>query len=170
MSFVRDDAAATLRKYQEVLLGIVLILIGFWILVSFHGFLRWLSVPLVVLGSVSTWNAWRRTRMKAANNGPGVVEIDERRLSYFGPFGGQSISLNDVTRIQIETTELGPFADDMFWLFYTGSELARVPSSAQGADAILDALSSFKGADYDAVIRASSSTKRDKFLIWQKQG
>ena len=170
MSFVRDDAAKALRRYQELFVGLALILVSIWVWVNFLGVLRWIALPLAVLGLVSAWYAWRRVRVKAGNDGPGVLEVDERRLSYFGPFGGTSISLDDVIRIEIETTELGPFTEDMFWLFHTRTETARIPSSAQGGDKIFDVLSSFSGADYDAAIRASSSSKRDNFLIWQKRG
>ncbi|MFV2035401.1 MAG: hypothetical protein ACC631_09900, partial [Halocynthiibacter sp.] len=128
-----------------------------------------LGLGLAVLGVFLFWTGLLRARVRLMQGGPGLVEIIERRMTYFSPGGGGSFSLNDVTRIEIETTGDGPEEEDMFWLFHLPDRTcARIPASAAEAEGIIDALTAFPGANYEFVVAASGSTESGLYLIWQK--
>lgn len=169
MSFIRPEATARMRQWQGVIIGVVLLAIGIWFAARGFGALAFLGYAMVIAGVALGWAGWQRARIQISDGGPGLVEVKEKQLSYFAAEGGVRFSLNDVVKIEIVTTDVGPFADDMFWLFeLKDRSLLRIPSSAEGGEALIDVLAGFPGADYEAVIKASGSTARERFLIWQK--
>lgn len=169
MSFIRPEAAARLRRWQGAIVGVALLVIGLWFAARSFGALAFLGYALILAGGALGWTGWQRARIRISHGGPGVIEVTERQLSYFAAEGGVRFSLDDVIRIEIVTTDSGPISDDMFWLFALNDQsLLRIPASAEGAGVLIDMLAGFPGTNYDAVIRASGSTARDRFLIWQK--
>lgn len=171
-SFIRPEARAALWHWRGVLQGAGVILLGLWFFWRFFGLLSWLGLALMLLGAFLTWAGVLRARIRLAKGGPGMVEIVERRVTYFSPVGGNEFSLDDVTRIEVTTTGQG--SADMFWLFHLkDGSLARIPAAAAEGDRIIDALTALKGVDYDRIIKASAtgatqSSSRECHLIWQK--
>ena len=170
MSFVRTEAMATLLRWREPLIGGAVLLVSFYGAFTSFGVLRWLSYLGMAIGAALIWEGIRRARFPAGAGGPGVVELDERQITYFGPTGGAAISLDDVARIEIITTAAGPLDSDLYWLFSAndGGHL-RIPGDAQGAQVLFDALAMLPGVDYDAAIRAAGTTEARHFTIWQKR-
>ena len=104
------------------------------------------------------------------HDGPGVVEVDERQITYFAPLGGGAVSINDLARVTILTNDQGPFAEDIHWLLEENGGLRLlIPNSAEGAAQLFDALAPLKGVDFEAAIRAMGSTTPDSFVIWAKE-
>ena len=96
-----------------------------------------------------------------------MVEVTERQITYLSGFGGGAISVDRLRRIEIETTDAGPFASDFFWLLLTWEgESLRIPGDAEGAEALFDAFAPLPGVDYEAVIRASGRTEAGRELVW----
>ncbi|PIE15122.1 MAG: hypothetical protein CSA70_00560 [Rhodobacterales bacterium] len=169
MSFVRPGARAAIWRWREVIAGVAVILVGVhWGYWSF-GVLQSLGVALFFVGLAFVAAALRRALVRPRQGGAGVIELDERRLSFLHPDHGVILDLPDVTRIEIETTGDGPTEPDLFWVFtHAGGRRARIPANALGADLLVDALASFPGADYKGVITASGTTVPQHFVIWQK--
>lgn len=169
MSFIRPEAGDLLRTWRDVIIGVVVFALGLWFGTQSFGALALFGVALMITGVALGWAGWQRARIRISHGGPGVIELTERQLSYFAAQGGVRFSLDDVIRVDIETTDGGPIADDLFWVFRLSDQsLWRIPGSADGAQVLIDMLAGFPGADYDAVIRASATTVPDRFLIWQK--
>jgi hypothetical protein len=96
-----------------------------------------------------------------------VVEVDERQITYFGPSDGGVISIDALSRIEVRTTEWGPFADDLFWVFEdVDGAILQIPASAEGADALFDAISALPGVAYDVLLTAMKSTDDANFVVW----
>lgn len=169
MTFLRPEAKATLLRWREALIGAGLLAISVWWGLGAHGFVRGTAIVIGTVGLALLWNGVRRARFQPGTGGPGMVEVDERQITYFGPDGGGAISIDALVRVTIHTTADGPFEDDVFWVFDddAGAHL-RIPSSAEGAGALFDALVALPGANYEAVIRAMQSTELAQFDIWQK--
>ena len=75
------------------------------------------------------------------------------------------MSLDRLARVEIEV--LG--AERRDWVFTDQSdEQLYVPLSAEGADALFDALAALPGMNTGEAIRASTALGPDRFLIWQK--
>jgi hypothetical protein len=98
-----------------------------------------------------------------------MVDVDERQITYFGPLGGGSISINELVRVNIRTSDLGPLAPDLYWDFFDdGGTSLTIPGDAEGVEQIFDALSALKGVDYEAVTNAAGTTEDQFFTVWRK--
>jgi len=169
MSFIRPEATAFLKKWREALIGAAVLMFNLQLAATTTGTLRGIAWAGVLIGAALFIEGVRRARLPDDSGGPGVVEVDERRITYFGPHGGGALSINELTRVKVRTTDLGPLASDFFWEF-TDREGQRltIPGDAENAGALFDALTALPGADYEAVIKASGSTEPADFLVWER--
>ncbi|WP_107496719.1 hypothetical protein [Thalassobius sp. I31.1] len=170
MSFIRPEVAAHFRRWRGVLEGVAFLLVGLWMFLRLYGAVKLVGALVFLVGLGLCWNAIRRAKLRQREGGKGVIEVTERRFSWFTADGGTRFSLDDVVKIEIETNDRGPVEEDLFWYFtlFDGSRHEVAGSAAQG-DTIFDLLATFPGVDYEKVIKASSSTICDHFLIWQKR-
>lgn len=162
MSFVRSDAAMTLKRYREALIGVSVILLGLWWAWGSLGLIKWMGVALAVMGGLILWSGLRRARIHSAQGGVGVVQIDERQVTYLAPVGGGFASLDDLRLIEIAKDRAGLSV----WRFHHPGDVLVIPARAEGAEAIFDALTALSGADIDAAIRAVNTPPADTVVIW----
>ena len=169
MSFIRPEAAAALRRWREVLAGLVVGLIGIWLITNRFGALYLIGWGLAVGGFSMVIAGARHARFPAGSGGPGIVEVDERKLTYFSPDRGGAVSLDDLLNVAIRTTDDGPFASDLFWEWTDiAGQTLTIPGDAEGSDQLFDALSALSGVDYEAILRAGGEATQNYFVIWQK--
>ncbi len=164
MSFVRADALATLTRYREALIGAGVILFGLWWAIGSLGPIKWIGLTVAAVGAAILWSGLRHARIQTAQGGVGVVQVDERQITYLAPVGGGFASLDDVQRIEIATDRAGLAV----WRFRTGNEILFIPVRAEGAEALFDALTALSGANIDAAIRAANQPPNDTVVIWQR--
>jgi hypothetical protein len=169
VSFIRPEVLSGLLRWRDAIVGSVLVAFGLYSVFTGLTVQRWTGYLLILLGAALLWEGVKRARFPAPGGGPGVVEVDERQITYFGPLGGGAISINDLTRVQVRTTDLGPAVSDLFWDFIdTSGTVLTIPGDAENASLIFDALSALPGADFEAAIRAAGSTENALFVIWEK--
>lgn len=170
MSFVRPEAVKFLRNYGEVIAGALIAAIGLYNLFRPGWVLQALGVACLISGLAIAYTAFRRARFPKAEDGPGVVEVDERQISYFSAFAGGAVSIEALARITIRTNDTGPWGEDMFWVFEEdGGNSLHIPASATGIESLFDAFAPLKGVNYDAITEASKGVRNDEFQIWSKQ-
>ena len=165
MSFIRPEAQAALARWWGLGLAILGVALGaYWVLTG-RGLLPYIG-GIVALGSAAlAADQLRRSLFFGGQGGAGVVEVDERRITYLTGQGGAVLSLDRLARVEIEV--LG--AERRDWVFTDQSdEQLYVPLSAEGADALFDALAALPGMNTGEAIRASTAPGPDRFLIWQK--
>lgn len=168
MSFVRPEAAAWLKKWREAIIGGVVLMFNIQLAASSFGLLRGLAFAGILIGAALFIEGVRRARLPDDSGGVGVVEVDERQITYLGPLGGGALSINELARVKVRTTDLGPMTSDFFWEFTDKSgQRLTIPGDAENASALFDALTALPGADYEAVIKASGSTDVAEFLVWE---
>ena len=169
MSFIRPEVRDGVLRWREVLIGAAVLLVGLYLLASGYGLQKWLGGVLVLVGLALIWEGMRRARFPAPGGGAGMVDVDERQITYFGPLGGGSISINDLVRVSVRTSDLGPLAPDLYWDFFDGEgQSLTIPGDAEGAELIFDALSALEGVDYEAATRAAGATDNQLFTIWRR--
>ncbi len=81
----------------------------------------------------------------------------------------QQIPWADVEKIDILTTDQGPWAEDLWWLFYLKgqAEPVQLGSEVTGCNQLFNALENhFQTADMETVIQAMGSTSNQVFHIW----
>lgn len=166
---IRPEAMTWIARWREVGIGLAILGLGiYWAFTAF-GILLYIAFGLIFIGVLLIWEGTRRARFPARGGGPGVVEVDERQITYFSPQGGGAVSVDALTRIEIHTTALGPMFTDLYWIFKTddGPGLL-IPGDAENAGALFDALAALNGVDYEAATRAAGTTERAEFVIWQR--
>lgn len=170
MDFIRPELRAILWRWREVILLVGIIVCSTYMFIVGAGLVRVITIGLIIIGLAFVYPAIRQARATSPVVSVGVVEITERRIRYMGPETGSEISANDLNMVQIESRDEKDPNRDVTWIFediYGGS--MAIPSGAQGARALLDAVSSLPGADLDAVVRAMGYPQRNLFTIWKKQ-
>lgn len=101
----------------------------------------------------------------------GSVSVDGDRILHIRADGSEmTIAWGDLEAASIQTTDSGPFQDDLFWLLESGGERHRIPSQTPGADALMRALQELPGFDTEAVIDASTSLEPRVFECWRRHG
>jgi hypothetical protein len=103
---------------------------GLWWWWNTYAFVSWLSLPVILTGAALIWTGVERLRFRQGGGGTGVVEIDERRLSYFGPLTGGVIAMDDVTRLVLD-----PTGRPAHWVLSgVGGQSLSIPVDAEGAE------------------------------------
>lgn len=149
---IRPGAAATLRRWREVLAGAAVAALGGWLILEPGYVLPAAGLALGALGAGLAVVGLRRLWFGAAPAGPGVVQVVEGQIAYFGPADGTGAggfaALDEVVALALSP-------DGTAWVL-TAADGARltIPRGAQGAEALLDAFVRLPGLDPAALVRA----------------
>ena len=170
MNFIRPEIRALFRKYSEVIAGVALALLGVWNILGTGWVLDLLGFALLVLGAGIAFTALRRLRFPVQSDGPGVVEIDERQISYFSAYSGGTVSIENLARVTAVSPAAGSAVKDMHWhLEEDGGTVLSIPASAAGVERLFDAFAALDGVDYDKATKALHATEENSFVIWAKE-
>ena len=116
---------------------------GGWIL-----FLLGLALWSVAGGWALT--AFRRTRFRARPGAPGVVEVDEGQIGYFGPDFGGFVAAADLTEIRLISLH-----GQRHWRLRTADrQILTIPTGAVGSDRLFDAFAVLPAIDMGAIAAA----------------
>ncbi len=127
-----------------------------------------IGAGLIILAAIFAVAFRRRAQFESDGSGAGVVEVDERRIAYLAPEGGGVVALDALVRVEIMTTDQGPFVSDVFWVLSAGDGTRlMIPSEARDAVSIFDAISALPGVRMDVAVTAMTSTENAIFLIWE---
>ena len=138
MSFIRPEAQETLRRWRLTLVGLATIAIGAWWswgVGNLLGVAGWLVMAagfaLVVIGV-------QRARFDTGRGGPGVVDIDEGEITYYGPL---SVAVGEIARLIFDPTSHPPC-----WVLVERQDTAlHIPVNAEGADDLFEVFSALPG-------------------------
>lgn len=168
MSFVRPEARAALVRWREVAGGLAVAAAGLW-LASLGGlFLMPLGGAVALVGLTLAWNGRRRMEFSRDVTAPGMVEVDEGRVSFFHPFGGGSVALRDLSEVALT----GHGTARGWRLSQPGQPALTVPLAAEGAPALADALTALPGLDLARLSRALGAAEGapgdQAVVIWSR--
>ena len=162
MSFIRPEATQSLVRWRETLIGVVVFALGLWWALGVGGLLSWIGGVLIVAGTALTFVGVQRARFRSGTGGPGIVQIDEGRVAYFGPLTGGVVDLAEVTRLALDPTGAPPH-----WvLSQPGQPDLFIPTTAEGHDALFDAFASLPGLPPQKILSALSSQSVEPTTIW----
>ncbi len=164
MSFVRPELRDAAMRWREVLCAVGLVLLGLWWLLGAGGLLAWVGVALIIGGAALALVGLQRARFRRQGGGPGVVQVDEGQITYFGPLGGGSVAVADLVRLTLDQRG----QPDHWVLEQNGAAPLSVPVNAEGADALFDVFATLPGlrtARMLAQLRARSALP---VVIWQR--
>jgi predicted metal-dependent HD superfamily phosphohydrolase len=73
---------------------------------------------------------------------------------------------HDVRAIAVRTNDLGPFEEDVHWLFDTPSGEVEIPGSRLNGEAVGAMHAAFPGLDSEKIVRAMTSVEPRTFRVW----
>jgi hypothetical protein len=107
---------------------------------------------------------------------PGMVEVDEGQVGYFGPGDGGFVGLPELVELRLITVRGG-----RFWrLKQADGQALLIPVDAAGAERLFDAFASLPGMDTQALVtalaplpvngpsRGSVVAISDSVVIWRR--
>lgn len=168
MAFIRPELRARLWLWREVIFCAGLAAAGLWALASGGFLLRIIGGLVVVLAAGLGVLAHRRLRFGLGNaDGPGIVQVDEWRIRYFGPFYGGAVSLPALSRIEMRRTADGK---RLWHLHHDDGPALVIPAAARDADRLFDAFAVLPGLNSAKLVQAGGSLTGDSVTIWQRPG
>ncbi|MER5171872.1 hypothetical protein [Thioclava kandeliae] len=162
---IRPELRRAIAHHSEVLLALVPLAAGLW-LVWLGGWVL-LPVGLALVAGAVAWAvvAWRRLRFARDAVAPGMVEIDEGQIGYFGAgrlLGGQ-VALRDLAEIRL----LHLNGRHLWRLKTADGQALLIPVDAAGAAQLYDAYASLPGTDMRA-ISAALDRRVTAQVLWKR--
>jgi len=163
MSLIRPDLAARLHRHREAIGAALAMAAGLWLATRGGWLLGALGGAVMLAGAGLLWSALQRVRFAPKDAGPGVVEVVEGQIGWFGPGIGGFVSLAELAELGLVTVQ-----GLRVWRFRQGDgQLLLVPVNARGAGRIYDALTALPGIDGTRLLTALESPA-DTPLIWRR--
>lgn len=163
--FLRPEARATLWRWREVIVAAAFVALGLrWALAS-YGVLSWLGWVVAAISAALGMVALQRLRFGQGGGGPGIVQIDERQLSYFGPLTGGVIDLDDLARLEL----VGDARPAHWRLTPVLGEALDIPVTAEGADGLFDVFATLPGLRTERMLETLSRRPDATVVIWQAE-
>ncbi|RUS60760.1 hypothetical protein EGN72_07625 [Pseudorhodobacter sp. E13] len=157
MSFIRPEARAALWRGREVFAALGLGAIGLWCIALGGLVLAPVGAAIAALAAGFGLLAWRRLRFAQTGDAPGVVELDEGQISYFGPSFGGAVALRELVELRLLTVQ----ARRVWRLRQQDGQVLLIPVEAAGADRLFDAFASLPGMDSRDLVDAVSPPTAD---------
>lgn len=152
--FIRPEVLAALSRWRGVIGALATGAAGWWLATRAFGSIAVIGWGLVALAPVLLLIAVQRRRFAdAGGEGPGMVEVVEGRIGYFGPAGGGFVALDDLEAILLA----GPAAGRVWLLRSRGQPDLAVPLGAEGAEALFDAFVTLPGVTAALLVGAVSA-------------
>lgn len=150
---IRPELRAALWAHRETPAAGALALAGLWLATRGGWFLGGLGLIVAGLGAGWAVLALRRARFARPVTDPGLVEIDEGRIGYYGAGArglGGYVALDDL--IEIRLLRLN---GQSFWRLKTlDAQAILIPVAAAGAEGLHDAFATLPGIDMGALVAA----------------
>jgi hypothetical protein len=114
---------------------------------------EWLLKPFAIVAPYLRTNYWM----------DGQAIIMKRPFSR--PF---SVKIDEFDEIGVETTDQGPFVEDVFWILKRGTMRIRIGDPHPVFKVLMDRVGSLEGFDWRPFIEAQSCGDNRYFLCWKR--
>lgn len=169
---IRPELIARIRPWREVIAAALTGAFGIWMFSQGGLLFQPLGSAILALALLWGLGAWRRRRFALPIGAPGLVEVEEGAIRYFGAraLGGE-VALRDLTQIRLIRVD-----GHAHWRLKThGGEALLIPVEAAGAAALADAFAALPGFDLRAASEALAAAAsealaaKDAFrIVWQR--
>jgi hypothetical protein len=79
------------------------------------------------------------------------------------------VSWTDLCRVEIVTTDEGPFLPDVFWVLHGSDGGCVIPQGATGEEELMERLQALPGFRNDVIVDAMSLTDNNRLLCWERE-
>jgi len=165
MSFIRPEVLSGIWRWREALFGLFMAACGMYWAVSQQGVLAAIGTSLAVVGSLIIFAGIQRTRFRVGAGGPGVVQVHERLVTYYGPLEGGSVSIDALASVELEP-RAKPAAE---WvLTEVGGTPLHIPTNAENAEMLFDVFATLDGIRTENMLTQLRSHPEERVSIWNK--
>lgn len=167
---IRPDLRAWAVRRSEVLVAGAILLAGLWLALRGGWFFAALGGLVLLVGLSLLLGAIRRMPFRRGIAAPGMVEVDEGAIRYYGAavLGGE-IALRDLVEIRLLRLK----GQGHWRLRSANGEALLVPVDAAGSEALAHAFTALPGLDMGAVSAALAhvADQADAVrTVWRRQG
>ncbi|MGJ8621996.1 MAG: hypothetical protein ACSHW1_04410 [Yoonia sp.] len=163
--FFRPEVRALFWRWREVCFAAAVLALGLWWAFTGFGITRWLGVIFCIIGIGWGIAGVQRARFAQDGDGPGVVQIRERRLAYFGPLDGGVMDVADLARLEIDPASHP--APSWILTGIDGQRLA-IPINAKGAEGLFDVFAALPQIKTATVLDVLERTPDARATIWSR--
>ena len=177
MTLIRPEARETLARWSEPAFGALVTGLGLWVALQGGWLLTGAGAAIAALGIGWAVLGLRRMRFAGRGDAPGLVELDESRITYLGPRLGGSISIVELIEIRL----LSLRGRRAWRLKQADGQVLLVPVDSAGAEALFDAFATLPGLSSAMLVGAMSGDMMPSGqtlpaldggdrLVWRRQG
>lgn len=163
--FLRPEVRAFFWRWREVCSAGLVIGLGVWWAFGGVGITVWLGFVFIGIGLAWAYAGFQRARFAQGGDGPGVVQVRERRLGYFGPLDGGVIDVEDLTKLELDPAS---HPEPSWILSGVGGQCIAIPINAKGADDLFDVFAALPGIKTETVLDVLSRTPDARVTLWSK--
>ncbi|MDU9002261.1 hypothetical protein [Sedimentitalea todarodis] len=164
MNFIRPELRAALWRWREALAGVALMVLGLWWMLGPGGLLGWVGGALVLGGLAQGFVGVQKARFRSGGGGPGVVQVDEGQITYFGPLGGGAVAVADLRSIALH-----PAGRLAHWVLdQPGQPELQIPVNAEGSEALFDVFAALPGIRTERMLAELQNRSPHPVVIWSR--
>ncbi|MGR3622678.1 hypothetical protein [Pseudophaeobacter sp.] len=164
MSFIRPEARVAIWRWRELIVAALMLLVGLkWAFTSF-GVTAATGWALIVIGLVIAVIGAQRLRFRLGAGGPGVVQVDEGQIAYFGPLTGGAVAASELLRLRLDHTAKPPH-----WVLeQEGQAPLAIPVNAEGHEALFDVFAALPGLRTERMLAELRRQGPHQVVIWER--
>ena len=164
MSFIRPEAANQILRWREAIIGTGLLIPGLWWAFAGSGLMPYIGGALIILGALLIFVGIQRARFRIPGDGPGIVQVTEDQVTYFGPLTGGAVALSDLTHLSLQGD-----AKPAHWVLSQPTQPdLHIPVTADGAEALFDAFARLPALRTEHMLAQMHAKSAGRVLIWAR--
>lgn len=156
---IRPEIREGAWRWREVIAALALVAVGIWWGTVSFGIVQWIGWGLAVLGVTLAISAAQKVRFKSDGDGPGVVTLDERRVTYLGPIDGGVADLD--LMVQLDLTPAPAWR-----LINSDGNHLDIPTNAMGVEALFDVFMALPGIKTEYMLSVLQRTRPAQMTVW----
>lgn len=156
---IRPEIKAAMWRGREVIASLALAGVGIWWGTVSFGIVQMLGWAMAVLGIGLAVVAAQKLRFTSDGEGPGVVTLDERRVTYLGPVDGGVADLD--LMVQLDLTPAPAWR-----LINKDGHHIDIPTNAMGVEALFDVFAALPGMKTEYMLSILSKERPAQMTVW----
>jgi hypothetical protein len=98
-----------------------------------------------------------------------VVELDDTGVRCLRPDGtSEEVAWGELSRVEVLTNDLGPFAEDAYFVLHGRGRGCVIPNGATNVEALVHRLQELPMFDNEALIEAMTCVDNRVFVLWDE--
>ncbi len=164
MEIIRPEIQQAINRFRDAIAGVGVSVLGLYWALGSTGGLAIIGTSMAIAGALLVFAGIQRGRFRTGAGGPGVVLVDEGQITYYGPIEGGSAVISELNRVELDP---GAAASPEWVLHQFGAGPLRIPTNAEGAEALFDVFSALDGLETEKMLAALEKTRDHQVEIWR---